>query len=154
MFCNFCGQTASYIRNRISKLSRNFRARSSVLRALGKGSLTCRWNLRLFLNVRIIRTTNVLSKMSHSRLEYFSIHRDIVYSSGTYPLHGSALQAGLRVLTFQVPVEMFSLPRTFFTFVTPVTYYSPTPQCPAVCAVFVIQAATDPVLRFHWVCYP
>ena len=47
----------------------------------------------------------------------------------------SSLPADIRVLTFQVPIEMFSLPLIFLTFETRVAHLSPTPQCPLVCAV-------------------
>ena len=41
----------------------------------------------------------------------------------------SAFQ-GFRVLIFQIPIDMFSLPLIFLTFVTPVEYLSLSPQCP------------------------
>ena len=49
----------------------------------------------------------------------------------------SSFPANLRVLTFQVPIEMFSLPLIFLTFVPPVAYLSPMPQLLAVGAVIV-----------------
>ena len=54
----------------------------------------------------------------------------------------SSFPAGLRVLIFQVPIEMFSLPLIFLTFVPPVAYLSPTPQWLAVGGV-IINPACD-----------
>ena len=59
----------------------------------------------------------------------------------------SSFPAGLRVLTFNVPTAMFSLPLIFMIFGTPVAYLSPTSRCLTVGAVIVIPGCDRSGIR-------